>query len=731
MVQAQANKQWLTADIRKRAETLAGNMTLEEKVGQMTQYDWGYAAVNPDTGPQAMAFINEQLDQGLVGSLFNLSGAEEANRMQREAMERSRHGIPLLIARDVIHGYRTVFPIPLAQSMSWNPDLVRRAAAVASHEASTDGIAWVFAPMVDISRDPRWGRVAECVGEDPFLAEVFTQAWVEGAEQNDWAGTVQVASCPKHFAAYGFAEAGRDYNTVDVSDRVLREVILPPFRRAVEAGALTLMASFNEVNGIPATANRYLLTTILREEWGFEGILVSDYNAVAELIVHGVARDEAHACELAIKAGLDMDMHSGIYARHLPRLVREGKVSETLIDQAVCRILAVKLKLGLFDQPFVEETRREQVQLSQEHVSVARQLSRESIVLLKNDGVLPLAKSLKTVAVIGPFADNRDDQLGCWSFDGRPEDVVPLADGVRAALPGADVRVAKGCDFEGEDESGFAEALAAAAASDAVIVAVGENKMMSGESHSRTNLDLPGPQRRLIEAVAGLGKPFVVVLQSGRPLTVPWLPEVAPAIVAAWHPGVQAGPAMADVLFGDCNPSGKLTFTFPRNVGQIPIYYYRKNTGRPPAGRYSSFYLDSSVEPLYPFGYGLSYTQFIYADITLSADRVGAGDELEVSVKVTNAGERDGEEVVQLYVRDPVASVTQPLKKLIDFRKIRLAAGETAVVTFRVTPKQLAILDADMRLTAEAGTFRLTVGPNSSEGLDAEFELTESVTIGH
>lgn len=727
-IMAHSKKHWITPDIRRRAEALVADMTLEEKVGQMTQYDWGFAAVNPDTG--AMPFIQEQLQKGLVGSLFNLSGAEEANRLQKEAMERSRHGIPLLIARDVIHGYRTVFPIPMAQSMSWNPDLVWKAAAAASREAATDGIAWVFAPMVDISRDPRWGRVAEGMGEDPFLAGEMAEAWVAGAEQNDWTEGPNVASCPKHFAAYGFAEAGRDYNTVDVSDRVLREVILPPFRRAVEAGALSLMASFNELNGIPATANRYLLTTILREEWGFEGILVSDYNAVRELIVHGVAADEEHACELAIKAGLDMDMHSGIYARHLPKLAREGRVSEDLIDQAVFRILAVKLKLGLFENPFVEETAKERVLLSPNHVSLARELARESIVLLKNDGVLPLAKTLKSVAVIGPFADNQDDPLGCWSFDGRPEDVVPLHEGVRAALPDVEVRVARGCDFDGDDESGFAEALAAAAESDAVIVAVGENKMMSGESHSKTNIDLPGPQRRLIEEVAKLGKPFVVVLHSGRPLTVPWLAETAPAVLAAWHLGVQAGPAIADVLFGDCNPSGRLTFTFPRNVGQIPIYYYRKNTGRPPAGRYTSFYLDSSVDPLYPFGYGLSYTRFDYADLQLSAGRIGPGDVLEASVNVTNAGDREGDETVQLYVRDLVASVTQPLKKLIGYRKIRLAPGETKTVTFRVTPEQLAILDADMRLAAEAGTFRLTVGPNSSEGLTAEFELTDTVTFG-
>ncbi|BBH21884.1 beta-glucosidase [Paenibacillus baekrokdamisoli] len=709
---------WMTPDIRRRAQDLVSRMTLEEKAGQMTQYDWGFNPINPDTGLSQHNIITEQISQGLIGSMFNLSGAAEVNELQRLAREKTPHGIPLLIGRDVIHGYRTVFPIPLAQASAWNPELAGQTAAAASREALADGVAWVFAPMIDVTRDPRWGRIAESIGEDPYLASAYAKAWVEGAQMDEGPGFAS-ASCPKHFAAYGLAEAGRDYNTVDLSDRMLREVILPPFREAIESGALSIMASFNEINGIPACANRYLLTTILREEWGFEGIVCGDYGAIQELIVHGIAADEEEACILSIKAGLDMDMHSGIYARYLPKLVREGKVLERLVDEAVMRILAVKLKLGLFEQPFVNPSEyATDASLPEAHLALARQSARESIVLLRNEKeTLPLRKETASIAVIGPLADSKKDPLGCWALDGRPNDVVSLLEGIRQTVtPGTTLPYVQGCQVDTDSEDGIAEALEAAAGADVVVLALGEAFDMSGESRCRTDLDLPGGQRKLVESVAKLGKPIVAVLISGRPLAIPWLQDYADAIVQAWHLGVQSGHAIADVLFGDYNPSGRLTATFPRNVGQIPIYYYRKNTGRPPGGVHTSYYIDSTTEPLYSFGYGLSYTTFRYGRVQLSQERISPDDAFGITIEVTNEGSRSGEEVVQCYLRDEAASVTQPLKKLIAFRKIKLCAGETAIVTFAIPNSALAIIDADMNLTVEPGNFTLWVGPNSSEG---------------
>ena len=718
-----ANKNLFSSDIKEKVQSLISKMTLEEKVGQMSQFDWGFHAINPDAGGEINEIMKDLLDKGMLGSLFNLSGVEQANTIQQQAIERSRLGIPMIVGRDVIHGYRSVFPIPLAQSASWNPDLIRRTAAAASKEAASDGISWVFAPMIDITRDPRWGRIAETMGEDPHLGEIMAESWVEGSEVQDSTNeSLSVASCPKHFAGYGFAESGRDYNTVDVSDRVLREVILPPFRKAVDAGALSMMASFNELNGIPACANRYLLTTILREEWGFEGVLVSDYNALGELIAHGVAKDAEEACEIAIKAGTDMDMHSGIYYKYLPKLVKEGRVDESLINSAVGRILALKMKLGLFDKAQVNPLLQERVILSEEHVSLAREAARESIVLLKNDNrTLPLSKQLKTLAIIGPLATNTNDPLGCWAADGNPDDVVSLLDGIKGKIsPDTELLYAEGCAIESEDENSFEQALAVVAQADVTIIAVGESKTMSGEGNSRSELDLPGKQRELVEAVIKLGKPVIVVLFNGRPLTTVWLDETATAIIEAWHLGIQSGNAIADVLFGDYNPSGKLTATFPRSVGQIPLYYYRRNTGRPPGGVYSSRYIDAPVQALYPFGYGLSYTNFEYSNLVLSSTRISSSESVSVSVNITNTGSYKGEEVVQLYVRDVTASVTQPLKKLKGFMKISLDVGEMKMVTFTVTPSDLAIIGADNSLAVEAGSFQVMVGSNSEDGLIGE-----------
>lgn len=728
------NKQWVTPDIARKVDALLRRMTLEEKAGQMTQYDWGSIAINPDIGDELRVRMREQLEQGLIGSVFNVAGAEEANRLQRLMKEKSRLGIPLIVGRDVIHGYRTVFPIPLAQAASWNVGLAKRAAAVASREASTDGISWIFAPMIDVTRDPRWGRIAEGLGEDPFLASKFAEAMVEGAELNDWEDSLHTASCPKHFAAYGFVEAGREYNTVDVSDRVLREAILPPFRAAVEAGALSVMAAFNELNGIPACANRYLLTTILREEWGFEGIVVSDYNAVRELIAHGIAADEEEACLLSVRAGLDVDMHSGIYMRCIPKLVREGKIDEASVDRSVGRILAVKMKLGLFDQPLVDETVRSREILRSDHLALARQSARESIVLLQNkERALPIPEFVSSIAVIGPLADNRGDPLGSWAVDGKAEDVASLLDGIKARASAlTKVHYAEGCGITGDSEAGFAAAIAIAGQADYVVLAVGESRDQSGEARSRTELGLPGKQRQLIEAIAKLGKPTAVILHNGRPLVLPWLRDQADAIVEAWQLGVQSGNAIADVLFGDYNPSGKLPVTFPYHAGQIPIYYARKNTGRPhdSSPDPNSDYLDSPVEPLYPFGYGLSYTDFSYEELKIARQRITEDETLRITASIANVGDRYGEEIVQLYVRDVVGSVTRPLKQLIDYRKIGIAPGERTTVAFDLKASDLAFLDAGMNLAVEPGLFEVWIGPNAKDGLKGSFELVSATAEG-
>ncbi|GMK38667.1 beta-glucosidase [Paenibacillus sp. CCS19] len=717
-------REWLTPEIKQRAEQLIARMSLEEKVGQMTQYDWGFNPINPETGVSVRDLLREEIRQGRVGSIFNLSGAEEANELQQLIAEHTEHRIPLIIGRDVIHGYKTVFPIPLAQASAWNPALARRTAEAASRESMTDGVAWVFAPMIDVSRDPRWGRIAESIGEDPLLTTQYSRAWVEGSQVDDGPGYA-TASCPKHYAGYGLAEAGRDYNTVDLSDRELRDVILPPFREAVDAGALSIMASFNEINGIPACANEYLLKTILRDEWGFEGIVASDYNALQELITHGVAGSEEDACERAVLAGCDMDMHSGFYMRHLPKLVREGRVPESVVDTSVLRILAVKIKLGLLEQPFVQVPSAEAAKAARaSFTALALEAAQQSIVLLRNEAqVLPLRKS-GAIAVIGPFADNTKDPLGCWAFDGKPEDVVSLLAGVReAAGEDAAIYYAEGCAVgidnmaaSGLLEADIERAVEAVRQSDVVVLALGESLEMSGESRSRTSLDLPGAQRQLVEAVAALGKPIVVVLMSGRPLALPWLEQYASAIVQAWHLGVQSGNAIADVLFGDYNPSGRLPVTVPRSVGQVPIYYYRKKTGRPPGGVYSSYYIDSTTEPLYPFGHGLSYTSFRYSEIAVSDASIAVDGRLNVSVTVTNEGDVAGSEVVQCYIRDEVASVTQPLKKLIGFSRVQLAPGESSDVTFEIGERQLAILDKDMKRTVEPGRFTIWVGANASSG---------------
>ncbi len=696
--------------VEERVSDLLRRMTLEEKIGQLCQYS-GFTEE-----------IEEAVKKGLVGSLLNVTGVENVNRVQELAVKGSRLGIPLLMGLDVIHGYKTIFPIPLAMASSWEPEVVRRAAEVAAREAAAEGIRWTFAPMVDIARDPRWGRIAEGFGEDPYLSSVMAWAAVKGFQGESFSPHPErVAACAKHYVAYGAAEGGRDYNTVDISERTLREVYMPPFKAAVAAGVATVMSAFNDLNGVPASGNEYTLKTVLKGEWGFRGFVVSDWNAIGELIVHGIAADGAEAAKLAISAGVDMDMVSDLYRRHLPDLVRSGVVPVEVIDEAVRRVLTVKFQLGLFENPYADPERAREIVKCREHLDIALEIARKCIVLLKNEGALPLRKDLKRVAVIGPLADDRDAPLGCWRALGDPNDAVTVLEGVKKKVsPATEVLYAKGCDVSSEDRSGFAEAVEVAERSDAVVLVVGEPAYMSGEAASRAYLDLPGVQEELVkavwDAVKDAGIPVVEVVMSGRPLTIAWSAEHAPAILAAWHLGVRAGDALADVLFGDYNPGGKLPVTWPRTVGQVPIYYNHKRTGRPPApDRFTSKYIDEDWRPLFPFGHGLSYTRFEYSNLRLEPERLEPGETLAVSLTVTNAGSREGDEVVQLYVRDLVASVTRPVKELKGFKRLTLKPGESRRVVFEVPSELLAFYDRAMRLTVEAGEYEVMVGSSSQD----------------
>ncbi|MCP4594660.1 MAG: glycosyl hydrolase [bacterium] len=713
-----------------RIENLLERMTLEEKLSQLTQRSGDDIddADTPEARQKTEAFL-ATIRGAQMGSFLNVHGAERVNRLQRVAVEESRLGIPLIFGLDVIHGYKTIFPIPLAETCSWDPDLVTRAAAVAATEARAAGIHWTFAPMVDIARDPRWGRVAEGAGEDPYLGAVMAAARVRGFQGEDPAAADRLLACAKHFCAYGGAEAGRDYNTVDVSERTLREVYLPPFKAAVDAGVGTFMSAFNDLNGIPATANPFILTEVLRQKWGFEGFVVSDWDSIGELVQHGIAASPADSARLAITAGVDMDMCSFVYRAHLAEEIRSGRISETVIDRAVRRVLKAKARLGLFEHPYVDPQREAQVCLTPEHLALAREVARSSIVLLKNhDDLLPLGKDLGTIAVLGPLADNRKDPFGTWAGIGGWGEAVDVLAGVRSAVS-KETRVlhAKGCELEGNDRSGFVEALTVAKQADAVVLVVGEGQAMSGEAHCRTSLGLPGVQRDLVETVHAIGVPVVVVLMNGRPLSIGWTAEHVPAILETWHLGNECGHAVADVLFGDFNPSGKLPITFPRNVGQVPIYYYHKNTGRPPADNdgFTSKYLDTPTTPLFPFGYGLSYTTFGYADLEVSARKIPPGGEVTISAVVANKGKRPGHEIVQLYVRDVVASVSPPVKRLRGFRRIFLAPGETKRVSFTLACADLGLYNAEMKYVTEPGEFRVWIGPSSAEGLEGRFEVTK------
>ena len=701
-----------------KIDSLLARMTLEEKLGQLNQ-------VSVDGQPNA-----EQLDlarKGLVGSFLNLAGADATHAAQHVAVTESRLHIPLILGLDVIHGYRTTFPIPLGEAASWDPEAVEAAAHVAAKEAAAAGVHWTFAPMVDIARDPRWGRIAEASGEDPYLGSAMAAARVRGFQGKDLRAPDAVLATVKHFAAYGGAEGGRDYNTVDLSERTLREAYLPPYHAAIDAGAGSVMTSFNEIGGIPSTASPWLMTTLLRREWGFKGFVVSDWTAVAELLNHGVAGSRADAGKLALEAGVDMDMVSRIYVSDLPALVRAGRIPVAVVNEAVRRVLRAKAALGLFDDPDHGATpeRERAALLAPEHRQLARRVAEESIVLLKNEGqVLPLAARVKTLAVIGPLADDKTSALGSWPGRGEPQDAVTPLEGIKQRAGSVSVVYAKGCGITDTSTAGFADAVAAAKQADVAVLVLGEAGDMSGEAASRAELDLPGVQERLLEAVQATGTPVVLVVNSGRPLTIAWAAEHVPAIVESWFLGVETGPALAAVLFGDVSPSGKLPVTFPRAVGQIPLYYDHKNTGRPTGpDKYTSKYIDLPVTPLFPFGHGLSYTTFSYSDLRLSAPRITPTGTLRASVSVTNTGSREAAEVVQLYVHDEVASVTRPVRALAGFRRVSLKPGEARTVEFSLTAKELGLYNKDMKFVVEPGKFRVFVGGSSVGGLEGEFEV--------
>lgn len=706
-------------NVEARINALLARMTLEEKLGQLQQLD---GEANGNFRPEHLQLAR----LGLMGSTLNVRGAQRTNELQRIAVTESRLKIPLIFGFDVIHGYRTIFPIPLGEAASWDPAAVERAASIAAAEARAAGVHWTFAPMVDIARDPRWGRIAEGSGEDQYLGSLMARARVRGFQGNDYSAPDKVVACAKHWVAYGAAEAGRDYNTTDVSERSLREIYFPPFKAAVDAGVGTFMSAFNDLNGVPASANPFTLTEVLRGEWKFDGFVVSDYTSVEELIKHGVAANGADAAREALSAGVDMEMVSRLYNKHASELIKEHKLSQQTIDEAVRRILRIKFRLGLFDKPYVNEKLEPAAIFKSASVVAAREIAAHSIVLLRNDhDVLPLAKNVRSIALIGPLADSRNDMLGSWTGDGKPEDAVTLLQGLKLKVPQTRINYAQGCEVKCDNADGFEGALRAARESDVAIIAVGESADMSGEAASRSSLDLPGRQLDLVKAVQATGKPTVVVLMNGRPLTINWIAENTPAILETWFAGTQAGNAIADVLFGDVNPGGKLPVTFPRSVGQIPLYYNHKHTGRPPDAnnKYTSKYLDVAWTPLFPFGYGLSYTQFKITNLQLSDQRIPLNGRLTVSVDVENTGKRAGDEVVQLYIRDVAASVTRPVKELKGFQRVTLPPGEKKRVDFVLTAEQLGFWNRQMRFTVEPGEFKVMVGANSEDLIEATFEV--------
>jgi len=733
-------------DIDARVHALLGQMTLEEKAGQLNQLSSDVV-----TGPgKAVTGGDNLIKRGLVGSLLNVTTASETNGYQKETVEGSRLHIPILFGLDVIHGFRTTFPIPLGLSSSWDADLAERAARRAAVEASSQGVRWTFSPMVDIARDARWGRITEGAGEDPYLGSVFARAYVRGYQGASLADPSSIAACAKHFVGYGAAEGGRDYNTTEISERTLRGVYLPPFKAAVDEGAATFMSAFNALNGVPSSANAFTLTQVLRREWGFEGFVVSDWTSIREVMLHGIADDEATAARKAILAGVDMDMQSRVYEPYLPGLVRSGSVPMGRLDDAVRRVLRVKFALGLFDHPYVADPGVANPAGDPESRALARRAAEESFVLLENRDVggaplLPLSRtSGRKIALIGPLADSADDMLGSWSCEGRAEDVVSLRQALeeRAGRDGLVLGVARGTEISGSDEAGFPGALKAARDADVVVLALGEDRHSSGEASARSSVDLPGNQEKLLESVVATGKPVVLVLFSGRPLAISWASEHVPAILMAWFPGVEAGPALVRTLFGDCSPEGRLTVSVPRATGQVPIYYNCLNTGRPrvdpiglgstkPDPYYITGYIDEKNTPLYPFGSGRSYTSFSYSPTRVGAEAISARElnggraRLTVSADVANSGAREGIETVQLYIRLRGTSVARPVRELKGFQRVRLAPGESRKVEFSLGRDELSFWNIDMQDVVEAGSLYVWVAPDCTKGTPACVAITD------
>jgi beta-glucosidase len=712
-------------DPREQAfvDSVLRGMTLEEKIGQLNQP----SGLGQPTGPGGAPAGIDQVQRGEVGSFLNVVGADTVARLQRVAVEQSRTHIPLLFGLDVIHGYRTTFPVPLAESNSWDPAAAEQSARIAAAEASADGVNWTFAPMVDVARDPRWGRIVEGAGEDPYLGSVMAAARVRGFQGSDLRDVNTVAATAKHFAAYGAVEGGRDYNVANLGERTLRDAYLPPFHAAVCAGAQTFMAAFNEIDGVPAHANRHLMTDILRNEWGFDGAVVSDWAGIGELLNHGIGADSATVGRLALDAGVDIDMVSTVYRGQLASLVRSGRVARSTLDEAVRRVLRIKYRLGLFEHPYRGDAARARaITLSAQNRAAARAVARESIVLLKNERrALPLSKDPGTVAVVGELAADSDAAIGNWAAFGRGSDAISVLTGIRRAVaPRTTVTYARGASPTSDDTTGIADAVRVARAANVVVLVIGESPSQSAEASSRASIELPGAQRRLAEAIVATGKPVVVVLMNGRPLALQWLNDHVPAIVETWFLGVEHGTATADVLFGDYNPGGKLTTTFPRVTGQVPIYYDHKNTGRPPsAEHYTSKYIDVPWTPLYSFGHGLSYTTFRYGAPRLSATTMRPTDSIRVDVDVTNTGDVAGDEVVQLYLRDDVGSVTRPVRELRGFRRVQLRPNETRTIAFTIGLQDLAFHDTAMVRVAEPGTFTVFVGGNSVDTQQAGFRF--------
>jgi beta-glucosidase len=726
------------ADVETRVSALLEKMTVAEKIGQMSQLNGAEGEI-PDG-------LRETIRRGRVGSILNEVSVGVVNEMQRIAVEESRLGIPLLIGRDVIHGFRTVLPIPLGLAATFNPELVRRGARMAALEAAAAGVNWTFSPMIDISRDPRWGRIAESFGEDPYLTGVLAAAMVKGFQGEDLALPGNIAACAKHFAGYGASEAGRDYNTTNIPENELRNVYLPPFRAAVDAGVATLMASFSDLNGIPATGNRFLMTQVLREEWRFDGFVVSDWASIEQLTVHGFTANDREAAYEALTAGVNMEMATSVYAGNLESLLAQGRITETQIDAMVADILRVKLRLGLFENPYTNP--REFPALSNDqNLATARESALQSIVLLENrHRVLPLNRDeLDTLAVIGPLADDSYEQLGTWIFDGDPSISRTPLQAIRPFVgEGVEVRHVKAMDnTRSRSTAAFGEALAAARAADAILVFLGEESILSGEAHSRAEIGLPGNQAELVHTLGQAGKPLIAVILAGRPLTLGNILDDVDALLFAWHPGAMGGPAITDILFGVASPSGKLPVTFPNMVGQVPIYYAHKHTGKPATpeafmhiddipARLSQYlsglvssHLDAGYEPQYPFGYGLSYGRFVYSNIEVSGTEIPLGEPLTLRAVVRNEGPVEAEEVVQLYVRDLVGQVTRPVRELKGFQRVRLAPGESRNVSFELSAQELAFYGRDMRPITEPGAFHAWIGGSSDADLQAEFSIVK------